>query len=366
MVAEPASPRVSAAVPDRSQRAQIAQVQRARIVAGAVQAVCERGAANVAIAEIVQLAGVSRRTFYELFADRDQCLLAAFEDALAVVAARVVPEALAEQRWLDQLRTGTAALMRFFDEEPRLARLLVCESLAAGRAGAEWRSGVLAQLAAFVDEAGLEGRSPERVPAMQAEASVGGMLAILQGQLANGEQSEAGSFTALTPSLVAMVVLPYLGRAVAAREMRRQAPVGEVRARSQVLPEFSFKEAGMRVTYRTMRVLLAIADRPGASNREIGDLAEIGDKGQASKLLRRLVRAGLIDNEGAVPGQGAPNAWRLTAAGQQFAQTVRSYPASTPIDEGIGQGGRAVARGASGRRVVSERRGLNNKPRRGK
>ncbi len=45
--------------------------------------VAERGAANVSVAHVVERAGVSRRTFYELFADREECFLAAFDDAVS-------------------------------------------------------------------------------------------------------------------------------------------------------------------------------------------------------------------------------------------------------------------------------------------
>ena len=48
----------------------------------------------------------------------------------------------------------------------------------------------------------------------------------------------------------------------------------------------------MRLTYRTVRVLMATAEHPGASNRLIADTPEITDQGQISKLLGRLQRAG--------------------------------------------------------------------------
>jgi hypothetical protein len=76
------------------------------------------------------------------------------------------------------------------------------------------------------------------------------------------------------------------------------------------------RELDMRLTYRTVRVLMAVADNPGGSNRQLADGAGIGDQGQISKLLRRLDGLGLIANTGAGFIRGAPNSWVLTAKGR--------------------------------------------------
>ncbi len=79
----------------------------------------------------------------------------------------------------------------------------------------------------------------------------------------------------------------------------------------------------MRITYRTVRVLMGIAASPDASNRKIASGAGISDQGQVSKLLARLEHLGLIENTGAGPIKGAPNAWRLTQRGEQVEQAIR-------------------------------------------
>ncbi len=61
---------------------QVAEIQRARILAAIVELVAERGVSGATIARIVAGSGVSRRTFYELFKDREDCFVAAFEMAL--------------------------------------------------------------------------------------------------------------------------------------------------------------------------------------------------------------------------------------------------------------------------------------------
>jgi DNA-binding MarR family transcriptional regulator len=78
----------------------------------------------------------------------------------------------------------------------------------------------------------------------------------------------------------------------------------------------------MRFTYRTMRVLMAVAEQPGSSNRAVGETAGIGDQGQASKLLARLHKLDLIENQGGDPARGEPNAWTLTTTGTQVHDTI--------------------------------------------
>ncbi|MEA2201773.1 MAG: hypothetical protein QOI89_2369 [Solirubrobacteraceae bacterium] len=78
----------------------------------------------------------------------------------------------------------------------------------------------------------------------------------------------------------------------------------------------------MRVTYRTTRVLAAIAAQPGLSNSEIGQRAGVNDQGQISKLLARLARLGLAENVRAGQANGLPNAWQLTPRGKELERTV--------------------------------------------
>ena len=79
----------------------------------------------------------------------------------------------------------------------------------------------------------------------------------------------------------------------------------------------------MRLTYRTVRVLIAIAARPGASNREVADASGVVDQGQISKLLTRLEHLGLIYNDGSGASRGEPNIWHLTPRGEEIEHIIR-------------------------------------------
>jgi DNA-binding MarR family transcriptional regulator len=114
-----------------------------------------------------------------------------------------------------------------------------------------------------------------------------------------------------------MIVLPYLGNRAAAREAERAGPRPERRRapRPRAGAADPLDGVKMRLTYRTVRALMVIAEQPGASNREIAERSGISDQGQISKLLGRLARLELVENRGEGQEKGAANAWHLTARG---------------------------------------------------
>jgi DNA-binding MarR family transcriptional regulator len=136
--------------------------------------------------------------------------------------------------------------------------------------------------------------------------------------------------------LMAMLVLPYRGHADSARELSRPTP--EPGSLSSPRPHLgaSLTSTGnalagidFRLTVRTHRVLTAVAGHPGASNREISDIADVRDQGQISRLLTRLESLGLLKNDGGRT-QGTSNAWRLTPRGREIAGAAGSEDRSEP------------------------------------
>ncbi len=270
-------------------------------------------------------AGVSRRTFYELFADREDCFLAAFDHAVERSAARVVPVFEGAGRWRERMRGALVALLGLFDEEPDLGALCVVHALGAGPRALERRAEMVRVLVAAVEEGCEEARRGEVAP-LSGEGVVGAVLAVLHTRLSDLDRESTRNgppLTSLAGPLMGMIVLPYLGPAAAARELARPAP--KVMAVRSSAREDPLKGLDMRLTYRTVRVLLAIAARPGASNRQVGNAAGIADQGQTSKLLQRLLHLGLILNAGdGEVGRGGPNAWQLTLRGEQLQRTIHA------------------------------------------
>lgn len=299
-----------------------------RLVCAMIEVCAEEGAANVTVTKVVERAGVSRRTFYEIFEDAHACLLAAFEEALARAWRSVRSCYVGEAAWVVRIRASLAALLGFFDEQPNCARLLVVESLGAGRELLACRQRAVAALVSAVEQGQTQASRASAANTLTAEGVVGAVLAVLHARL-SGPRHEAVS--PLVNPLLSMIVLPYLGPAASRRELERLVtcaadqggPPAVAHRGSSGNP---LKGLKMRLTYRTMHVLAAIASHPGSSNRAIGDAAGLGDQGQVSKLLARLEGLGLIENARHGAPRGERNAWKLTTRGREVHDTVGAGP----------------------------------------
>jgi AcrR family transcriptional regulator/DNA-binding MarR family transcriptional regulator len=305
-------------------RARVTDIQRARMLSAMAEVACERGAANVTVAHVVARSGVSRRTFYEIFEDREDCFLAAFDDALAR-AGEYLPAAdgEAERRWRERVRALLTGLLRFLDDEPFKGRLLVVEALGAGPHALQRRQQVLAQAVRAIDEGRSESKPGTEVPQLTAEGVVGAVLAIVHSRML---ESDGEPLAGLANQLMAMIVLPYAGPAAARRELALGEAPGES-PRPRPTRHSPLTELEMRLTYRTVRVLMAIGAQPGSSNRRVADTAGVSDPGQISKLLHRLHQLGLIEKAPGGRARGEPNAWRLTPKGRQVEHEIAAQAA---------------------------------------
>lgn len=342
----------TAALPGRLTRTTgpkgIGEIQRARLLGAAARVVSEHGYVGMSVARVTAHAGVSRRTFYEIFDDREDCFLALLDDALARAtliardAAATVPGAAGQAGWRERIRTGLYALLRFAEEEPALGSLLVADALGGGPRVLERRARALDTLKHAIDEGQAHTRTGHDPPPLTAEGVIGAVLSVIHARLptqispppANGararSQRRSAALTELLNPLMGMIVLPYLGQAAAAKELARPAPAPDRSSRSprargtnasttttNINSADPLAGLDMRLTHRTLLVLTAIASQPGASNRQIADTAGVHDQGQISKLLNRLERIGLIHNAGQGQPRGEPNAWTLTPRGTE-------------------------------------------------
>jgi AcrR family transcriptional regulator len=202
----------------------VVQNQRDRIF-DALAAVCAvKGYPATTVEDITARAGVSRRTFYDLFTDKEDCFIAAYD----VIADRLLDVAGSafsadEPDWPRQLAAGLRALIEVFGTEPALARLVIVEVLAAGRRALAHRDAALARFAAFFDggndllPAAIRGRDEV------AQAVIGGLYEALYRYVLAGE---AERLPELMPDLVYCALLPYLGHvgALAVRGLQAGPP----------------------------------------------------------------------------------------------------------------------------------------------
>jgi AcrR family transcriptional regulator len=297
-------------------RAQISEVQRSRMLSAAVDVVSDCGYGGMSVARVTTRAGVSRRTFYDLFDDREDCFLAVFDVAVAR-ATRVAQDAAVEQQtWREQVRAGLSALLQFIGDEPVLSALVIVDALGAGPRVFERRAQGLEKMITVIDRGRSEVKTGAGPPPLTAEGLVGAVLSVIHARVSAGS---TGSPVELLNPLMAMIVLPYLGRAAATRELARATPKATHARKPSRDP---LEGLGIRFTYRTLRVLAAIASNPGASNREVANFAGIQDQGQISKLLTRLEHHGLIHNTGQGQVKGEANAWTLTLKGAEVERAI--------------------------------------------
>jgi AcrR family transcriptional regulator len=294
----------------------VSEMQRARMLTSAVQVVSERGYGQMSVARVTGRAGVSRRTFYELFENREECFLAAFEDAVAEMSAVALQAYEHEGSWRERVRAALGALLEFLDDQPSVGSLVVVEALGAGPRVLEHRARVLASLTAIIERGRSESGQRSEPPSLTAEGIVGAVLSVVHARLS---EKRPESLIALLNPLMAVIVAPYLGARTAARELERTVPEPAARAASSEDPLVGLN---MRITYRTLMVLTVIGERPAASNRWVAEAAGVSDQGQMSRLLGRLEGLGLVRNTVASQPSGEPNAWHLTPRGEEVQSAI--------------------------------------------
>jgi len=321
----------------------VSELQRGRLLEAAFAVVYEQGYRGMTVRRVAERAGVSPKTFYVLFCDREDCFLGAFDHALNVLAVAVAPAYEAEKDWTARVRAGLEVLLGILDGEPALRRLVFVEALTAGPRVLERRAQVLDGLAGVIDGGRAGMKAPGGLPALTAEGIVGATFGVIHARLS---QQRPEPLSGLLNALMATIVLPYRGSAAAARELSRPAPEPTVRALRGTgdlsgLALGSTSPVDFRLTIRTQMVLTAVATRAGVNNREVSELVGVSDQGQISRLMMRLAEQGLIENmRGDV--QGLAKAWRLTPRGEAVIDAHRPL---RPEERRSRRGKLAVKRG---------------------
>ena len=116
-------------------------------------AVAEKGYAHAAVADVISGAGVSRKSFYEHFANKEGCFLAAYDAGADMVLEAIGTALAAEDDPVAGTVAGVAAYLRALAENPDLARTFLIESLGAGPAALDRRAAVHARFAELLRDA---------------------------------------------------------------------------------------------------------------------------------------------------------------------------------------------------------------------
>lgn len=196
----------------------VSAVQRERLLAGMLRAASELGHRETNVQDVIERAGVSRPTFYEHFANKEACFLAAFDATAARLRERVeTAVAKGGDSLRDRLRFGLETLLHFAATDPEAARTLIVEARAASSEAALRRDELLDHFAACIDAQVREllPDAPTYSP-VTAAGIVGGVEALLYARLNKGETDDLDS---LLPSMMYFLVLPFEGRKAASEEL---------------------------------------------------------------------------------------------------------------------------------------------------
>ncbi len=203
-------------------REQVAESQRERLLAGIAHVVAKRGYRGSTITEIVKVASVSSRDFYENFESKEECFLAAFEAVLAhleeIVTAAVAPIGDWPHRVVAAIRTA----LEFFAAEPDLARLCLVETLTATPPIAiRFREAVVGATAYLEPGRAERADGGAALPDSTEDSLIGGLVFFGSRSTLAGDP-----LPELLPDLVDFVLSPYLGPEGARRLADESAATG--------------------------------------------------------------------------------------------------------------------------------------------
>jgi AcrR family transcriptional regulator len=189
-------------------RQQVAHSQRERLIAALAYTVGERGYNQTTLTDITKAASVSRRVFYENFANKEECFLATFDVVVEQLRQAMTEAAEASPDWPHRVIAALRAALCFLSSEPDLARFCLVESVSAGPAAAGHLRSAVRSFAPVL-RLGRAERSDSRNLADSTEDSLLGATVLLLNRSALAGEIE--KLDALLPDLVEFLLTPYLG-----------------------------------------------------------------------------------------------------------------------------------------------------------
>jgi AcrR family transcriptional regulator len=196
----------------------VTESQRNRIHQAIIEVVSERGYPETRVVDVIGVAGVSRKTFYELFESKEDCFLAAYDVLLENLLGEATNafEATPGSPWAERIAAALEALLDHLSRHPEEARFAIVEVLAAGPKALARRDAALRQFTGFL-EAGRSETSVD-LPGITSLAVTGGINELLYSEILHGA---VGRLPSRLPDLMFWVTLPFLGAERAADERER-------------------------------------------------------------------------------------------------------------------------------------------------
>jgi AcrR family transcriptional regulator len=200
----PPAPELAAALD--AARGDATETHRPRLVGAMAALLAERGYSSLTIADIARQAHVSKRTFYEHFADKDACFIACYETLSDMVLQAIVDSMAGDMPWAKRLRASTKAYLTALESQPALTRTLMMDIYAAGPEALRVRRQVQKRFAdnlrRIVDQGRKENPKVPRLSPAMATAIIGGINELV---LVAVEEGRADRLTELSGTADALL-----------------------------------------------------------------------------------------------------------------------------------------------------------------
>jgi AcrR family transcriptional regulator len=196
----------------------VAKSQRRRILDAMVEVVAELGYPETRVVDVIKRAGVSRKTFYELFEDKEACFLAAYDVALGKLyrGTSGAFESGPSEAWAERIRVALTIFLEMMAEQPAVAKFCVVDVLAAGPRALARRDAAIRQFTGFIDAG--RSHSDRELPGITALSLAGGVNELLYAEIIHGDSSQ---LPARLPEIIFWITQPFLGSDGAEAERRR-------------------------------------------------------------------------------------------------------------------------------------------------
>jgi AcrR family transcriptional regulator len=188
-----------------------------------VRVAAAKGYEATTVSDVIEMAGVSRATFYEMFEDKESCFLEAYDAVIDVLVAHVTTafESVADEPWPERMAAALRAMVELLAAESDIARMAMVEVTAAGEDARGRYRAALARFTPFLEEGRTySGRDDDALPADTARFAIGGATSMVFDEIRAGRGPE---LERILPDIVFAVLMPYLGPEAAEEEMRRVA-----------------------------------------------------------------------------------------------------------------------------------------------
>jgi AcrR family transcriptional regulator len=164
--------------------------QRSRLIDGMLAAANRDGYARANVSGVIAHAGVSRPTFYDYFANKDECFLAVHEELARNLLDRLAPT-IAAAPPERALQSAITALVEYAAAEPERARFLLNETLAGGPRALDARDRAIEEIETLVERrfAGAPPSAP--APDLPTRVVIGGVQWLLAPRLRRGDYDSA-------------------------------------------------------------------------------------------------------------------------------------------------------------------------------